>query len=82
MSTCHYGIDYSSRGEHIAAQHSLEEIQRKLDVDSLHYLSIEGLMGSVSKPQHYCMACFTGEYPVPCEECGDKFKLEGSCGSR
>ena len=82
MSPCHYGIDFSSRGELIAAQHSLEEIQRKLDVDSLHYLSIEGLMGSVSKPQHYCMACFTGEYPVPCEECGDKFKLEGSCGSR
>ena len=79
---CYYGIDFSSRGELIAAQYSLEEIQRKLDVDSLHYLSIDGLMGSVSEPQHYCMACFTGEYPVPCDECCDKFKLEGSCGSR
>lgn len=82
ISPCYYGIDFSSRGELIAAQHNLAEITRKLDVDSLHYLSIEGLLGSVSQPQNYCMACFTGNYPVPCDDCGGKFKLEGSCGSR
>ncbi len=82
ISPCYYGIDFSSRGELIAAQHNLAEITRKLDVDSLHYLSIEGLLGSVAQPQNYCMACFTGNYPVPCEDCGGKFKLEGSCGSR
>ena len=79
---CFYGIDFSSRGELIAAQHNLAEITRKLDVDSLHYLSIAGLLGSVAKPQHYCMACFTGEYPVPCDDCAGKFSLESPCASR
>lgn len=79
---CFYGIDFSSRGELIAAQHNLEEITRKLDVDSLHYLSIEGLLGSVSKPQSYCMACFTGDYPVPCDDCAGKFSLESACAKR
>ena len=73
---CFYGIDFSSRGELIAAQHNLEEITRKLDVDSLHYLSIEGLLGSVSKPQSYCMACFTGDYPVPPPKDTAKLKFE------
>ena len=79
---CFYGIDFSSRGELIAAQHNLAEITRKLDVDSLHYLSIDGLLGSVSKPQHYCMACFTGDYPVPCDDCAGKFSLESACATR
>ncbi len=78
---CHYGIDFSSRGELIAAQCSLPEIVSRLDVDSLHYLSIDGLLRSVMHSDSYCLACFTGEYPVPCEECG-KYRLEGTCGSR
>ncbi len=63
---CFYGINFSSRGELIATQHSLDEIKRVLDVDSLHYLSIEGLLRSVNHENHYCTACFTGDYPVPC----------------
>ena len=78
---CHYGIDFSSRGELIAAQCSLPEIVSRLDVDSLHYLSIDGLLRSVMHSDSYCLACFTGEYPVPCEECG-KYRLEGVCGAR
>lgn len=78
---CHYGIDFSSRGELIAAQCTLPEIVSRLDVDSLHYLSIDGLLRSVMHSDSYCLACFTGEYPVPCEEC-DKYRLEGSCQSR
>ena len=78
---CHYGIDFSSRGELIAAQCTLPEIVNRLDVDSLHYLSIDGLLRSVMHSDSYCLACFTGEYPVPCEEC-DKYRLEGPCGSR
>lgn len=79
--SCHYGIDFSSRGELIAAQCSLPEIVSRLDVDSLHYLSIDGLLRSVMHSDSYCLACFTGEYPVPCEECG-KYRLEGVCGAR
>jgi len=63
---CRYGIDFSSRGELIAATHSLEEIEKKLDVDSLHYLSIEGLLRSVMHSDSYCLACFNGDYPVRC----------------
>ena len=79
---CHYGIDFSSKGELIAARCDLEEIRRRLDVDSLHYLSVAGLRASVRQPLNYCLACFDGDYPVPCEECGGKFRLESACGER
>ena len=68
---CHYGIDFASRGELIAASKSVEEIRRMLDADSLNYLSLEGLARSVTRSDHYCLACLTGIYPVPPEAgCG------------
>lgn len=63
--SCFYGIDTPNRSELIAAKHELPEIAAFLDADSLAYLSIEGLHGSVSKGGGYCDACFTGNYPVP-----------------
>ena len=62
---------------------SLPEITKMLDVDSLHYLSIDGLLRSVMQSDSYCLACFDGKYPVPCRESG-KLRLEcgGCCGSR
>ncbi len=63
---CFYGVNFPSSEELIASRHSLEEIIHILDVDSLHYLSIEGLLRSVNKENDYCTACFTGEYPEPC----------------
>ncbi len=77
---CFYGIDFASNGELVAANHSLEEIQKMLDVDSIHYLTIEGLLRSVNHEHHYCTACFTGEYPVLCENA--KSKCKGDCGTR
>ncbi len=77
---CFYGINFSSKGELIAAQHSIAEITKILDVDSLHYLSIEGLLRSVSHEDHYCTACFTGNYPVPCSDSIEQ--CQGSCASR
>jgi amidophosphoribosyltransferase len=65
---CWYGIDFTSRGELVAAARPVEEIRRILDVDSLHYLSLEGLARSLAHPDHYCRACLTGEYPVAPEE--------------
>jgi len=64
---CAYGIDFSSRGELIAASKSVEEMRRLFDADSLHHLSLQGLARSVAHPDHYCLACLTGEYPVPLE---------------
>ena len=66
---CHYGIDFADQRELIAAQHSIPEIREILDVDSLHYLSIDGLLRSVMHSENYCLACFTGDYPVPCAGC-------------
>lgn len=72
---CHYGVDFSSRGELIAAQCEMDEIIKRLNADSLHYLSIDGLVRSVMHSDHYCLACFNGDYPVACDKC-DKFSLE------
>ena len=78
---CFYGIDFSSKGELIAANNSVEDIARYIGLDSLHYLSIPGLLNSVgadlNDPQ-YCLACFNGEYAIPpCAE-GTKNCLDES----
>ena len=63
---CHYGIDMPTREELIASSHELEEIRRLVGADSLAYLSLEGMLASVSgPPESYCTACWTGEYRVP-----------------
>ncbi len=62
---CHYGIDMPTREELIASNHDVEEICRLIGADSLGYLSLEGMLASVSQaPDHYCTACWTGEYRV------------------
>jgi amidophosphoribosyltransferase len=63
---CHYGIDTPTREELIASHHSVEEIRRFIEADSLAYLSLEGLLASVTGPSDsYCTACWTGDYRVP-----------------
>ncbi|HFC97648.1 MAG TPA: amidophosphoribosyltransferase [Thermosulfurimonas dismutans] len=63
---CFYGIDFPTPGELIAAKHSVEEIRRYLELDSLHYLSLEGLIAAAGGDGgRFCLACFTGDYPVP-----------------
>lgn len=61
---CFYGIDTPSRSELLAARASREEMRESLGVDSLGYLSLEGLMTCVEDPHNYCAACFDGRYPV------------------
>ena len=61
---CYYGIDFSSKGELIAANHSVKDIARYIGLDSLHYLSVEGLLNSVDHSDGYCLACFQGDHPV------------------
>ncbi len=63
---CHYGIDFSSRGELIAAENSVEEIRDFLGLDSLGYLSIDSLVKASDIPRdNLCLACFDGNYIVP-----------------
>ena len=76
---CHYGIDFSTRGELIAARKSVAELKDYLGLDSLHYLSIEGLLNSTgfeNPKQHFCKACFDGCYPVSFDEMVSKHCLE------
>lgn len=76
---CHYGIDFSTRGELIAARKSVAELREYLGLDSLHYLSLEGLLNStgIENPQrHFCKACFDGCYPVSFDEMVSKDCLE------
>jgi amidophosphoribosyltransferase len=62
---CHYGIDTPTREELIAATHSIEEIRQFLGVDSLGYLSLEGMLRAAGGPSNFCHACFSGQYPTP-----------------
>lgn len=66
---CFYGIDIPTRNELIASTHTIEEIKKHLRVDSLGYLSIENALKAMevgnTPTNHWCHACFSGEYPLP-----------------
>jgi len=73
---CFYGIDFSFKGELIAANTPVADIARFIGLDSLHYLSIEGLLSSVKSRDSYCLACFNGDYPVALPDHLGKMCLE------
>ena len=74
---CFFGVDMATRGELIAAQKSIPEICDFIGADSLGYLSIDGLVESVGLPRNtFCLACFTGNYPIPVQLEMDKLALE------
>jgi len=62
---CHYGIDTPTREELIASTHSSDEIRDFLEVDSLGYLSLEGMLRAAGTKSEFCHACFSGHYPIP-----------------
>jgi amidophosphoribosyltransferase len=66
-SACYYGIDTPRAGELIANRQTIDEIRKYLDVDSLHYLSLEGMLTAAGggNPDGFCTACFTKVYPTP-----------------
>jgi amidophosphoribosyltransferase len=58
-------VDTPNRSELIASQHSVEEIRRFVEADSLGYLSLSSLRKAVADDRHeYCYACYTGDYPT------------------
>jgi len=75
--SCFYGIDTPERGKLLAARFTLEEMATQIGVDSLAYISIDGLYRALGKDKrdaarpHYCDACFSGDYPVPVPDKGD-----------
>jgi amidophosphoribosyltransferase len=77
---CYYGIDTPSRDELIAANHTHEEIRQSLGVDSLGYLSLDGMLESVpGGPHGFCHACFSGDYPTPPPTDPDKLRFGCGC---
>ncbi len=77
---CYYGIDTPSRDELIAANNNLEEIRASLGVDSLGYLSLDGMLESVpTGPEGFCHACFSGDYPTPPPTDPDKLRFGCGC---
>jgi amidophosphoribosyltransferase len=77
MHPCVYGIDFPDRSKLMAANHSLEEIRKYLNADSLYYLSQEGMVKATGLPANsFCMACYDGDYPVPYDPAVDKHIIE------
>ncbi len=73
---CFYGIDTDSQDQLIAATKSVEEIAEQIGVDSLAYLSWEGMLKATQEdPNSFCSACFTGDYPVLVPELVKRSKL-------
>jgi len=68
IGPCHYGIDTPTREELIGATHSIEEIREYLGVDSLGYLSLEGMLQAAGDRNRFCHACFSGQYPTEISE--------------
>ena len=66
VSPCFYGIDTPTKRELIGSSHTQQEIRKYITADSLAYLSLEGMLNAApGRPDHYCNACFTEEYPIP-----------------
>ncbi len=76
---CFYGIDMATQTEFIANHRTVEEIRKFLGVESLAYLSIDGLVRAIGEPKNnFCFACFNGDYPVDVSEIlkYDKYSLD------
>ncbi len=74
---CYLGVDTARQSELIASRLTVPQIADYIEADSLDYLSLERLVVSTDLPaESFCLACFTGDYPVPVQLELDKFALE------
>ena len=75
LHPCFYGTDIDSEENLIACHHSEEEIARIIGVDSLHYLPLKSLQELINN-NHFCNACFSGDYPTKIPENTAKSRFE------
>ncbi len=74
---CFYGVDFPTKEELLASSRSLDKIREFLGVDSIGYLSLEGLLGCMSMPaDNYCTACWSGQYKIPVRTVVNKFLMK------
>jgi amidophosphoribosyltransferase len=78
MFPCPYGIDFSSKGELIATKKENEKaIAEFIGLTSLHYLTVDGMVKATGMPKEcFCLACYTGDYPIAPPDKIDKFCME------
>ena len=78
IDVCYYGTDIDSKDTLIAANHSVEEIAKILNADSLGFLNPEHVdkLADPSGCKTYCDACFTGKYPTEIPKKGKVFKFD------
>ena len=80
ISPCFYGIDFPSPKELIAANKTVEEVAKFIKVDSLKYLSLDGMLSVMKNSKDFCTSCFTGNYPVDPPKTKSKYVLEEKNG--
>ncbi|MCX5633932.1 MAG: amidophosphoribosyltransferase [Phycisphaerae bacterium] len=74
---CFYGVDFPTKEELLANGRDMQQIKKFLEVDSIGYISLEGMLSCASLPKdHYCTACWTGNYPIPVQMMMNKFTME------
>ncbi len=74
---CFYGIDFPTSEELIAHNRTVEEIAAFLEVDTLGYLSLDGMLSVMKNPKHdYCTACWSGQYKIPIDQPAAKYNFE------
>jgi amidophosphoribosyltransferase len=76
---CFYGIDMPTKQELIAANMSVDEIRGYLGVESLGYLSLEGMLDCVANAGTFCTACFSGDYHAPLVDMEHGFAMSSHC---
>jgi amidophosphoribosyltransferase len=77
---CYMGVDMATHDELIGHRMTVEQMRQHFDVESLAFLSVEGMMRAIGRAGGYCNACFTGKYPLPIEAVTDKQVFEGVFG--
>lgn len=74
---CFYGVDFPTKEELLANDRSLDEIKEFLEVDSIGYISLEGMLDRAALPKdHYCNACWSGDYRIAVNTAVNKFAME------
>jgi len=81
---CYFGVDFATREQLIANGKTIEDIRQYLGVDSLAYLTLDGLLACMkNQPANYCTACYNGDYridvehPVTDEVAGPQMRIFG-----
>ncbi|MCK4959072.1 MAG: amidophosphoribosyltransferase [Planctomycetes bacterium] len=75
---CFYGVDFPTKSELLANNHkNMTKIAKHLGADSIGYISLDGLLSCASlPPDHYCTACWSGNYKIPVSSVVNKFAME------